>query len=132
MTTTTDTRKSIKTIGSNSCGVIDITPNTPVVNVTEYQTDYDYRDGMKLFAICHVAGVRCLVFARCEQDAIDDAIDAGHFDNDQVSQEELDTMTEEEREELLCGGGASEYFYQDHLYIFWVEIPQFSLFRLYN
>jgi hypothetical protein len=82
------------------------------------------------WVIGHEHGAFAIAFASCEQDAIDEAIDAGKMDGMKVSDEDLATATDDEHEDYLRGGNASEYFYQDYLWMEPLDNPAFSFVAL--
>lgn len=75
-------------------------------------------------------GAFAIVFADCEQDAIDTAIDEGKMDFLKVSDADLAAATEDERSDFLTGGNASESLYQDYLWMEELPTPAFSFIRL--
>jgi hypothetical protein len=85
--------------------------------------DYHCYD-MRLWVISHEFGAVCAVWATCAQDAIDNAVDCGMMDSEMVSDEDYEKMSEEEREDLLHAGNASEPFYNDYLQIYEVEFDK--------
>jgi endo-1,4-beta-mannosidase len=96
--------------------------DTDVVNPDDYIAKGDFNPhNVRPWLINNEFGTLAIVYASCEQDALDAAVDAGKMDSQQVSEEDLAEMSEEEREELLTAGNASEYFYQDYLAM--VELP---------
>lgn len=70
-----------------------------------------------------------IVFARTDQDAIDELIDAGRLDNWKSDDEEC-RLAQEENEDSECycliGGNASEHFNQDGFELIELPIPAFS------
>lgn len=82
------------------------------------------------YILGHEFGPFAIVFADSAQDAIDLAIDEGRMDMLLVSHEDADAMPEEERDELLTGGNAGEYFRQDYLWVDELPNPPFSFVAL--
>lgn len=77
-------------------------------------------------------GPFAVVFASDAGTALDIAADSGKMDFLMVSEEDLenDYPTDEDREDLLTAGSASEYFYQDYLWMGELENPPFSFVAL--
>jgi hypothetical protein len=93
-----------------------------VVNPEDYTAKGDFNPhNVRPWLIHNEFGTLAIVYASHEQDALDVAVDAGKMDSQQVSEEDLAGMSEEEREELLTAGNASEYFHQDYLGM--IELP---------
>lgn len=111
-------------------GTVKITDDM-VVNPGDYIPEGEYNPHhVRPFVIGHEFGPFAVVFADCDQHAIDEAIDSGKMDFLQVKGDELEQMTEEERDELLCGGNAGEYFRQDYLWMDELTNPAFSFVAL--
>lgn len=69
---------------------------------------YQYNPhNIRPWAIGHAFGVVCVVWASCEQDAFDEMVDA-NYEQFIVPPDRLAEMSDEEREELVGLGNASE------------------------
>ena len=64
---------------------------------------------VSLWVIGNEYGPVCAVWASCGQGALDEMVDAGLGDSFLVPQEDIDSATEEEREEWASLGNAGEY-----------------------
>lgn len=64
---------------------------------------------VRLWIVGNEYGALCGVWASCEQDALDEGLNAGLLDSFLVDIEDLEKMTEDEREELTPLGNAGEY-----------------------
>lgn len=107
-----------------------------IVNPDEYDTAREgSRYGMKMWAIVEQVGysaiIRCIAFARSEQDALDEAVDADKLDHLKVADDEHPPESEEWNN-YLCAGNASEFFHQDGLSIREMPVPQFSIEALWD
>lgn len=78
-----------------------------------------YSPPSKMWVIGNEYGAIVAVWAQNAEDAIDEAVNCDTMDSEMVSQEDFDAMSEEEREDLIYAGNASEPFYQNYL---WMEI----------
>jgi hypothetical protein len=102
-----------------------------IVNPDAYVPAGDYNPhNVRPWVIGHEHGAFAIVFAASAQDAIDETVDAGKMDGMKVSDEDYANATDDEREDYLCGGNASEYFYQDYLWLEPIENPPFSFIAL--
>lgn len=91
-----------------------------VIDDATYLGEYNPHN-VRPWLIYNEFGTLAVVFASHEGDALDAAVDAGKLDCQQVSEEDFAAMSEEEREELIYLGNASEPFDQTYLGI--VELP---------
>jgi hypothetical protein len=96
--------------------------SSDVVNPDDYIPTGEFNPHkVRPWLIHNEFGTVAIVYADYEQCALDEAVDAGKLDSDQVSDEDLATMSEEEKEDLLTAGNAGEYLHQDYLGI--LELP---------
>jgi hypothetical protein len=79
-------------------------------NVLTGNIDMQERYGIHFYVIGHEFGALVAVWSYGDQDALDDAVDAGKMDAFMVSDEDFRDMNEREREELAYLGNASEPF----------------------
>lgn len=89
-----------------------------------------YQGPVKLYVVLGAYGPLAVVFARCEQDAMDDAADAGKLDGLKIDESDTDFDIESDTyngEEVLRLGNASEPFDQSYLGIVEIPVPKFSL-----
>lgn len=102
-----------------------------VVDVQDFIPAGEYNPhNVRPFVLGDEFGVFAIVFASHEQEAIDKAIDSGKMDGMKVSDEDLENASEDELGEYICGGNASEYFYQDYLWIATLPNPAMSFITL--
>ena len=102
-----------------------------LVNPGDFIPDGDYNPhNVRPWIIGYEHGAFAIVFADCAQDAIDETINSGKMDGMKVSDDDLEAATDEEREDYLCGGNASEYFYQNYLWLEDIKNPAFSFVAL--
>jgi len=87
--------------------------------------EFEFYD--KLYAIGHEFGCLAIVYANCEQDSIDEAINNDMLDCLQIPDDEYAAMSESEQDECLHGGNASEPFDQTYMWIVELPNPAFSL-----
>lgn len=71
--------------------------------------EYNPRN-VKPYIIGNEHGTFCLVWATCDGDALDTAVNASFLDCLKATEKDLDAMTAEERSELSCLGDAGEMF----------------------
>ena len=81
---------------------------------------------MRLWTIGHEFGALCAVWATCEQDAIDCAVDLNLLDFLQISDSDYGAMTDDEKDEVLHAGNASEPFDQSGLWIAEVDFSDIA------
>lgn len=97
-----------------------------VCNIGDHCNPNDYNPhNVRPFAIGNELGTLAVAFADCAQDALDIAVDAGKLDSQMVKPEDLANMSDEEQQELIYAGNASDPFYQDYLWI--RELPNVAL-----
>lgn len=90
----------------------------------------DFDSWNHLYLIHNEYGSLALVFANCESDALDEATDNGNLKSHKVFESDLSEMTEEEKEDLLYCGNASEPYDQANLGMIEIPVPKFSLCKL--
>lgn len=103
--------------------------NTDVVNPGDYSMLGTAPYGWKAWLLHDEGYTVAVVFADCEQDAIDEAVDAGKLDRWQVAPEELSDYgdTEEEQSQRLSYlGNAGEPFDIESLGMMEIPLPPFS------
>jgi hypothetical protein len=79
--------------------------------------------------------VVCVVFADCEQDALDIAVDEGKLDRYQITEEDAEdypTLNSEEEAGICRLGNASEPFNIESLGMIELPNPKFSFCSLFN
>lgn len=105
--------------------------DSDVVNPREFDVDGESVYGMKPWLIYGEFGTLAVVFATCEQDAFDEAVDANKLDSYQVSNEDIKEWEDEnpgkDNDSWMCAGNASEIFDQTYLQIVALPLVPLSL-----
>ena len=72
----------------------------------------------KAYAIGHEFGLITIVYADCDQDAIDEAVDRGKLDCMKMSDEDYAEYESNGWDDsYICAGNASEPFWSEHLWL---------------
>lgn len=79
---------------------------------------------VRLWVIGNEFGALCAVWADCEQDALDEAVDANFLDSLQVDEAEFAQMPEDEQDEFARLGNAGEPFDLSNVWIQTVRLSE--------
>jgi len=100
----------------NQCDKSRIDPGCILANDVTFDGEYNrYNDGeynphnTRLWLISHQFGPVCMVWAQCEQDALDEMVDSDLGNAFLVSEEDVNSASEEEREAWARLGNTGEY-----------------------
>lgn len=114
-------------------GAMDI-DDKDVVNPLEYSDNGTYNPyNTRPFLIHGEFGCLAIVFASCESDALDEAVDAGKLNGYMLSQEDVEDWEKRGADDEICYlGNASEPFDLTYIHILELPNPTFSFVTLLN
>ena len=77
-----------------------------------------YRWGERAYLIGHEFGIICVSYGNCEQEAIDNAVDAGYMESELMSDaDHAEYDSNEWHDSYIYAGNASEPFWSEYLWI---------------